>query len=237
VASDGTDTPRRLRLAVLISGSGSNLQALIDAQRAGTLAADIGVVISNRADAYGLTRAARAGIATRVLSHGDFASRSAYDQALAVLLREYEPGLVVLAGFMRILTPAFVAGFRGRMLNIHPSLLPKYPGLHTHQRALDAGDTEHGATVHFVTEELDGGPAIVQARVRVLPGDDAERLAARVLEQEHRIYPLAVRWFAQGRLRLDEAGRAVLDHQPLHQALDLAKVEPDWPLHAGGHGA
>lgn len=213
-------------MAVLISGGGSNLQALIDAEQAGDLPVDIRVVVSNRADAYGLTRAERAGIATHVLSHKDFPSRAEYDAALAELLRAFDPRLVVLAGFMRILTPAFVAGFRGRMLNIHPSLLPKYPGLHTHQRALDAGDTEHGATVHFVTADLDGGPSVVQARVPVLPDDDAERLAARVLEQEHRIYPLAVRWLATGRLRLDDAGRVLLDGQVLSMPVDLADVAP-----------
>jgi len=224
VAGDAGDTP--LPVAVLISGGGSNLQALIDAQRAGELPIHIRAVISNRADAYGLTRAAAAGIPTRVLSHKDFPTRAAYDQALSALLEAVDPGLVVLAGFMRILTPGFVAGFHGRMFNIHPSLLPKYPGLHTHQRALDAGDTEHGATVHFVTDELDGGPAVLQARVPVLPGDDAERLAARVLAQEHRIYPLAVRWFATGRLRLDDAGRVLLDGRALTAPLDLADVIP-----------
>ena len=228
VASEPVDTatplPTRLPVAVLISGSGSNLQAIIDAEQAGELPIDIRVVVSNRADAHGLTRARAAGIETRVLSHKNFPSRAHYDMALAALLDERDPGLVVLAGFMRILTPAFVAGFRGRMFNIHPSLLPKYPGLHTHQRALDAGDAEHGATVHFVTEELDGGPAVIQARVPVLPGDDAERLAARVLEQEHRIYPLAVRWFATGRLRLDAAGRVLLDGTPLSAPVQLADV-------------
>lgn len=213
-----------LPVAVLISGGGSNLQALIDAKQAGTLPIDLRVVISNRADAYGLKRAASAGIPTRVLSHRDFGSRAEYDRALTALLGEFAPGLVVLAGFMRILTPEFVAGFRGRMFNIHPSLLPKYPGLHTHQRVLEAGDTEHGATVHFVTEELDGGPPVLQARVPVLPGDTAERLADRVLAQEHRIYPLAVRWFATGRLWLDEAGRPVLDGSRLTAPVQLADI-------------
>ncbi len=219
--------PPELPVAVLISGSGSNLQALIDAQQAGELAADIRVVVSNRADAYGLARAATAGIETRVLSHRDFPTRAEYDAALAELLRGFEPGLVILAGFMRILTPGFVARFHGRMLNIHPSLLPKYRGLHTHERVLDAGDNEHGATVHFVTEELDGGPAVIQARVPVLPGDGAERLAARVLAQEHRIYPLAVRWLAEGRVRLDDAGRVMLDGRPLSAPVQLDEIEPD----------
>jgi phosphoribosylglycinamide formyltransferase-1 len=204
-----------LPVVVLISGSGSNLQALIDGRREGSLPIDIRAVVSNVADAFGLTRAADAGIPGRVLSHRDFPSRAAYDTELAALVADFAPSLVILAGFMRILTPRFVAPWWGRLFNIHPSLLPKYPGLHTHQRALEAGDREHGATVHFVTDELDGGPAVIQARVPVLPDDDAERLAARVLTQEHRIYPRAVRWFAQGRLRLGDDGVPRLDRQPL----------------------
>ncbi len=167
---------------------------------------EIRAVISNQAEAFGLTRAERAGIATEVLNHRDFSEREQYDQALFALIDGYQPGLVALAGFMRILTPAFVRHYVGRMFNIHPSLLPKFRGLHTHQRALDAGERLHGASVHFVTEELDGGPLIVQAQVPVLPGDDAERLGARVLQREHQIYPLAIQWFAQRRLRLDPAG-------------------------------
>jgi phosphoribosylglycinamide formyltransferase-1 len=220
-ASSGDPPPLPLPLVVLISGDGSNLQALIDAQRSGELPVEIRAVISNRADAFGLTRAERSGIAVRALSHKDFPSRAEYDRALDALIRAFDPGLLVLAGFMRILTPEFVAGFRGRMFNIHPSLLPKYPGLHTHQRALDAGDTEHGATVHFVTEELDGGPPVIQARVPVLPGDDAERLAARVLTREHRIYPLAVGWFATGRLALRDADTVLFDGVPLAAPLQL----------------
>ena len=208
-------TGNPLPVVVLISGSGTNLQALIDGQLAGTLPIDIRAVISNRADAFGLQRAQRAGLTAQVLNHRDFPTREAYDAELLALIDGFAPGLVVLAGFMRILTPAFVKHFHGRLFNIHPSLLPKFPGLRTHQRAIDAGEREHGATVHFVTEELDGGPAVLQARVPVLPGDDAETLAARVLEQEHRIYPLAVRWFAEGRLRLAPDGRALLDGTPL----------------------
>lgn len=202
-----------LRVLVLISGSGSNLQALIDAQ--GQAPYRIVAVISNQHEAFGLERARRAGIPTEVLSHRAFPDRSAYDRALAEIIDRFEPGLVVLAGFMRILTPVFVARYAGRMMNIHPSLLPRHRGLHTHRRALEAGDTEHGASVHFVTDELDGGPLIIQARIPVLPGDDAETLAARVLTLEHQIYPLAVRWFAEGRLRLDSDGRPWLDDQPL----------------------
>ncbi len=204
-----------LPVVVLISGSGSNLQALIDGQLRGDLPIAIRAVISNRADAYGLQRAARAGLETRVLSHRAFPSRETYDTALAELIDGFEPGLVVLAGFMRILTPAFVGRYRGRMFNIHPSLLPKFRGLHTHQRAIDAGEREHGATVHFVTEELDGGPAVLQAPVPVHADDDAERLAARVLEQEHRIFPQTVRWFAEGRLRLGDDGRPLFDGEVL----------------------
>lgn len=210
-----TATPARL--AVLISGSGSNLQALIDAQQRSELAAEIGVVISNRDDAYGLERAQRAQIPTRVLSHRGFPSREAYDAELAALLDTFSPGLVALAGFMRILTPDFVARWEGRMLNIHPSLLPKYRGLHTHARVLEAGDPVHGATVHFVTADLDDGPGIVQARVPVQPDDDAGRLAARVLTQEHLIYPLAVRWIAEGRALLGSDGRAYLDGKRLER--------------------
>ncbi len=209
------DSGTLLRLAVLISGSGSNLQALIDdSQRTGA-PFEVGLVISNRADAFGLERAQRAGIPTRTLSHRGFETRPAYDAALAELLSEEAPGLIALAGFMRILTPAFVEHWQGRMLNIHPSLLPSYRGLHTHERVLEAGDPIHGATVHFVTAELDGGPAVVQARVPVLAEDDPSLLAARVLEQEHRIYPLAARWFAEGRLALSSDGRAELDGKPL----------------------
>jgi len=193
---------KRLPLVVLISGSGSNLQAIIDSV-AGGLPAEIRGVISNRADAYGLERARKAGIETRVLEHDGFASREAYDQALGDLVDAFEPGLVLLAGFMRILSPQFVQRFHGRMLNIHPSLLPRHRGLHTHQRVLDAGDAEHGASVHFVTEELDGGPLVLQARVPVKPDDTADTLAARVLTQEHIIYPTVVRWFAEGRLRFE----------------------------------
>ena len=211
-----------LPLVVLISGGGTNLQAIIDAAAA-DLPADIRAVISNEADAFGLERARRAGIETRILDHRAFADREAYDAALAALIEEYKPGLVVLAGFMRILTAGFVRHFHGRMLNIHPSLLPRYRGLDTHARVLAAGDREHGATVHFVTEELDGGPLIVQARVPVLANDDIQTLAHRVLEKEHVIYPAAIRWFAEGRLRLDDH-RVTLDGKPL-----AAPVDPDRP--------
>ncbi len=192
----------KARLVVLISGSGSNLQAFIDATQNGTLDADICAVFSNRADAYGLQRATDAGITAAAIDHRQFDSREAFDAELLARVLHHEPDLILLAGFMRILTPVFVSPLQGRLLNIHPSLLPKYPGLHTHQRALDNGDTEHGVTVHFVTQELDSGAAIVQASVPVLPGDDASALAQRVLQREHIIYPLAASWFISGRLRL-----------------------------------
>ncbi len=191
-----------LPIVVLISGSGSNLQAIID--RAGKdLPVQIRAVISNRVDAYGLQRAANANIETRILDHKAFPDRASYDAALADLVASFQPELVILAGFMRILTPGFVHQFRDCLLNIHPSLLPKYRGLHTHQRALDEGETIHGATVHFVTEELDGGPLVLQARVPVEPGDNADTLAARVLTQEHIIYPTVIGWYAAGRLKLE----------------------------------
>lgn len=201
-------------VVVLISGSGSNLQALIDSTTGGDNPARIRAVISNRADAYGLQRAQAAGIETRVLDHKQFDGREAFDAALVEAIDAFEPQLVVLAGFMRILTPGFVRHYAGRLLNIHPSLLPKHKGLHTHQRALEAGDSEHGCSVHFVTEELDGGPLAVQAPIPVQSDDTPETLAQRVHVQEHRIYPLAVRWFAEGRLRLGANG-AELDGQAL----------------------
>lgn len=193
-----------IRVVVLISGSGSNLQALIDGQKAGELPIDIAAVISNRPDVFGLTRAAEANIPSVLLDHKTFTSRETFDQALMGLIDSYSPDLVVLAGFMRILTPEFTQHYLGRMLNIHPSLLPKFQGLHTHQRALDAKETRHGVTVHFVTAELDGGPSAIQASVPIIDGDDATSLAKRVQRQEHVIYPLAVKWFAEGRLKMKE---------------------------------
>ncbi|MGK9417943.1 phosphoribosylglycinamide formyltransferase [Pseudomonas cedrina] len=201
-------------VVVLLSGTGSNLQALIDSTRIGDSPVRIAAVISNRSDAYGLQRARDAGIATRSLDHKTFEGREAFDSALIELIDAFNPKLVVLAGFMRILSADFVRHYEGRLLNIHPSLLPKYKGMHTHQRALDAGDREHGCSVHFVTEELDGGPLVVQAVVPVESNDSAQSLAQRVHTQEHRIYPLAVRWFAEGRLILGDQG-ALLDGQLL----------------------
>ncbi len=206
--------PQTCDVVVLLSGTGSNLQALIDSTRTGDSPVRIAAVISNRSDAYGLQRARDVGIDTRSLDHKAFDGREAFDSALIELIDAFNPKLVVLAGFMRILSADFVRHYEGRLLNIHPSLLPKYKGMHTHQRALDAGDSEHGCSVHFVTEELDGGPLVVQAVVPVESGDSAQTLAQRVHTQEHRIYPLAVRWFAEGRLILGDQG-ALLDGQLL----------------------
>ena len=208
----------RLPAVVLISGNGSNLQALVDAERGGSVPTEIRAVISNRADAFGLERAHRAGIAADIVQPRDFADRDTYEQALAEHIDRHEPGLVVLAGFMRVLSAAFVRRYRGRMLNIHPSLLPEHRGLHTHRRVLEAGDARHGASVHFVTEELDGGPVIVQASFPVEPDDDERSLAARVQKLEHIIYPQAVRLFAQGRVRMHN-GRVELDGKPLSAPL------------------
>ena len=184
------------RVAVLISGRGSNMRALLDA------GLPVSAVISNRADAEGLAFAAARGVATRVVEHRGHATREAFDAALALEIDRFTPRLVALAGFMRILTPGFVARYHARLLNIHPSLLPAFPGLDTHRRALAAGVKVHGCTVHFVTAELDHGPIVVQAAVPVLAGDDPAALAARVLEQEHVVYPRAARWFLEGRLQL-----------------------------------
>ncbi|MEP1472810.1 MAG: phosphoribosylglycinamide formyltransferase [Halieaceae bacterium] len=202
------------RLAILISGRGSNLQAFIDACNDGQIDADISLVLSNKPEAKGLVRASEAGITTACIDHREYATREAFDAALVERLQEASPDLVILAGFMRILTPVFLDAFAGKLLNIHPSLLPKYTGLNTHQRAIDAGDSIAGVTVHFVTAELDGGPPVIQARVPVEPGDDAASLEARVIAQEHVIYPIAARWFLQGRLKLKETG-ATLDGHPI----------------------
>ena len=202
-------------IVILVSGRGSNMQAIVDAAIPG---AHIAAIISNRPDAGALGFAAERGIASAVVDHKAYSDRTAFDAALVECIDRFEPDLVVLAGFMRVLTDDFVRRYDGRLINIHPSLLPSFPGLHTHRRALEAGVRVHGATVHFVTPTLDCGPIIVQAVVPVIEGDDEAVLGARVLAQEHRIYAQAVRWFVDGRLRLDEAGRvrvadAVFDAQ------------------------
>ncbi len=189
-----------LPLVVLISGGGSNLQAIIDAVGRGEIRGEIRAVISNQADAFGLQRAQHAGIPTEIIDHRLFEDRRGFDHELRKRIERYRAKLVLLAGFMRILTEEMIQTFNGRMLNIHPSLLPRYRGLHTHRRALEAGDKTHGCSVHFVTDELDGGPLIIQARVPILPDDDPDTLAARVLKKEHIIYPLSVQWFCEGRL-------------------------------------
>ena len=199
-------------IVILISGRGSNMESLLAAVAAGSVPVRIAGVLSNRPDAGGLATASALGVPTRVVDHMAFASREAFDQALAAAIDVFAPDLVVLAGFMRILSDGFVQRYAGRLMNIHPSLLPSFPGLHTHRRALAEGVRLHGCTVHFVTPTLDHGPVIVQAAVPVLDSDDEASLAARVLAQEHRIYPLAVRWFAEDRLRL-HAGRVGLDAQ------------------------
>ncbi len=209
-----TEVPKPPRIVVLISGSGSNLQALIDQIECGEINAQIVGVLSNVPEAYGLERARKAGLNALAIDHRAFSSREQFDAAMIRKIDPLEPELVVLAGFMRILTPDFVRRYEGRMLNIHPSLLPKYPGLQTHQRALEAGDCEHGATVHFVTAELDSGPYIIQGKVPVLPQDDVKTLTARVHQQEHVIYPIAVKWFVEGRLKMQD-GQALLDEQAL----------------------
>ena len=211
-----------LPVVILISGRGSNLQAIIDATAEGTLPVDIRAVISNRPEATGLQAATRAGIATAVVDHTLYKDRLAFDQALQACIDQYKPALVILAGFMRILSADFVAHYRGRLLNIHPSLLPDFPGLNTHQRALDAGCKIHGASVHFVTADVDGGPVVLQARIPVHARDTVDSLAARVLQQEHQLYPLAIRWFAEHRLTLSENGQALLDGAILAEPRQLS---------------
>ncbi len=207
--------PDAYRLVVLISGNGTNLQAILDACRAGQLAARVVAVISNRPGAYGLQRAAAAGITHHVTDHTRFADRAAFDQALAQCINVYTPDLILLAGFMRVLTPIFVTQYTGRLLNIHPSLLPAFPGLRTHQRALDAGVTRHGVSVHFVTPTLDGGPVIAQSEVQVLPTDDVQQLAARVQAAEHQLYPAVVQWLVARRLSLNAHQQPILDGEVL----------------------
>ena len=195
------------RVVILISGRGSNMAALLDAR----LPAEVAAVVSNAPDARGLEIAHAHGVSTAVVDHRAFPNRPAFDEALSAALDKYQPDVLVLAGFMRILTDGFVQRYAGRLLNIHPSLLPAFPGLHTHARALAAGVRIHGCTVHFVTPTLDHGPIVAQAAVTVLPKDTEEELAARVLAQEHRIYPQVVRWFCEERLRLTPQGTVLVD--------------------------
>ncbi|HEY0915006.1 MAG TPA: phosphoribosylglycinamide formyltransferase [Solimonas sp.] len=216
------------RVVVLISGGGRNLQALLDAGTDGRLGARIVAVISNRADAYGLERARAAGVAAQALPHADFPSREAFDDALAELIESHRPDIVVMAGFMRVVGAAFVRRFLGRMINIHPSLLPRHPGLKTHQKVVEAGDREHGATVHFVTEELDGGPAIIQGQFSVTAQDTSETLAERVMQDiELKIYPQAVAWMARDTLELRD-GRVWSDGRPLAAPRKLDDLETEF---------
>ncbi len=218
--------PEPCRIAVLISGQGRNLQALIEACADGRIPARIVGVISNRPEALGLERARTARILAQALSHLDYPNREAYDAALSAALDGLQPDIVVLAGFMRVLGDAFVRRYRGRLINIHPSLLPRHPGLHTHRRALEAGDAEHGATVHFVTEQLDGGPAVIQGRLSVRTEDTADILSERVMTHiEVRIFPQAIAWMARGLLRLED-GRVMLAGSRLDAPLQLADLEP-----------
>lgn len=206
------------RAVVLISGSGSNLQAFIDQIDAGELPIQISLVISNKADAYGLERANSAGIATAIVDHKRYASRLAFDQALIAAIDEVKPDIIILAGFMRILTPEFVNHYANRLVNIHPSLLPKYPGTNTHQRALDAGDKWHGASIHFVVPEVDAGPIILQGRLPIMSNDSAKSLQQRIHKIEHQLYPQAVKWFAEQRLSFD-AGKVLLDGETAAEQL------------------
>ena len=205
-------------IVILISGRGSNMEALIAARDVGNLPVNIAAVISNRPAAMGLETAAKAGIPVHFIDHKGFSGRESFDAALAECIDGFAPDLVVLAGFMRILTEGFVRHYEGRLMNIHPSLLPSFPGLHTHQRALEEGVRIHGCTVHFVTPTLDHGPVIIQAAIPVLDGDSEETLAARILLQEHKVYPQAVRWFAEGKLHL-ENGRVLLAADLVDQAV------------------
>lgn len=202
-----------MKIVVLISGNGSNLEAIINAIKQG-LDVQILAVISNVADAYGLMRAKQAKIPTHVIAHQAFSSRHDFDRALALQIEQYQPELIVLAGFMRRLTSKFVSHFQGKLINIHPSLLPKYPGLHTHEKALNHGDQWHGASIHFVTDKVDGGPLICQKRLLILSDDNANTLKQRVQQLEHQLYPMVLDWFAHGRLRLEE-DQVLLDNQPL----------------------
>jgi len=203
-------TQAKKNAVILISGSGSNLQAFIDQVSANELDLNISLVISNKADAFGLERASNAGIATDCINHRDYASRLEFDQALMARIDQATPDIVILAGFMRILTPEFVNHYANRLVNIHPSLLPKYPGVDTHQRAITAGDQWHGASIHFVVPEVDAGPIILQGQLAIGSGDTPESLQQRIHKIEHKLYPLAVKWFTQGRLSLSN-GKILLD--------------------------
>lgn len=209
-----------MKIVVLISGSGSNLQAIMDACQSGYIVGQVVGVLSNKADAYGLVRAQQAGINTAIINHKEFASRQDFDVAMQQIIDAWLPDVVVLAGFMRILTPTFVQHFEGRLLNIHPSLLPLYKGLHTHQRVLATGDKYHGCSVHFVNAELDGGAVIAQAVIPVAANEGEQSLIQRVHKLEHLIYPLVLNWLSHGRLSYQQ-GLPVLDGQALSKPMKL----------------
>jgi phosphoribosylglycinamide formyltransferase-1 len=210
---------KTLRLAVLISGSGSNLQAIIDAIEGGELNASIDAVVSNNADAYGLQRAGKHGLPTRVFDHRDYASREQYDAALRQYLESIAPDYIVLAGFMRILSAGFIQAFEHRILNIHPALLPAYKGLHTHERALANGETRHGVSIHLVTAELDDGPVLLQASYPITAGDTVADLQQRGHRLEHRMYPQLLRWISEAKLIIDDEGRIHYDQNLLEQPI------------------
>ncbi|MCG8383581.1 MAG: phosphoribosylglycinamide formyltransferase [Gammaproteobacteria bacterium] len=211
-------------IVVLISGSGSNLQAIMDACVSGKINARICAVISNKPGVYGLERAKEADIPTHCIDHTLFPDRDAFETKLSQCIDDYAPGLIVLAGFMRILGKAFIQRYQGRMLNIHPSLLPHFPGLNTHQRALDAKHRHHGCTVHFVTQELDGGPPVALSKLEVNPPETAESLASRVLVLEHKLYPTVISLFAEKRLYMED-NIAILDDEPLHAPIDITQIQ------------
>lgn len=212
-----------LRIVVLVSGNGSNLQAILDAANQPDFAAEVVAVVSNRPDAYALQRAKNAGVKSVVVDHTGFSDRDSYDAELINIIDSFEPSIVLLAGFMRILTSRFVRHYSCRLLNIHPSLLPKYKGLHTHRRVLENGDATHGASVHFVTEELDGGPVVLQARIGVQEDDTSESLAERLLKKEHQIYPMVISWIAEGRLTCKD-NTPLFDGEPLDAPLQLDEL-------------
>ncbi|VAW77664.1 Phosphoribosylglycinamide formyltransferase [hydrothermal vent metagenome] len=219
------------KLVILISGNGSNLQAIIDSVTESYIQADIAAVISNRGDAYGLIRAQLNDIPTHTIEHTQYTKRTEFDKALQICIDQYQPDLLILAGFLRILSADFVQHYHAKILNIHPSLLPKYPGLNTHQQALDAGDTSHGTTVHFVTPELDSGPLVIQASQEITSAhrasnEPALQLASEILEQEHIIYPLAIKWFIEDRLKLSQNG-AELDGELLRVPKQLQTIQSE----------
>lgn len=219
-----TTSSQPLKIAVLISGNGSNLQAIIDHQKQHSSLYEIVLVISNRPNAFGLQRAEQANIATQVIDHKNFTSREAFDAQLQALLDSHQTDLVVLAGFMRILSERFTQHYLGRMLNIHPSLLPKFQGLNTHQRALEAKESEHGLSVHFVTAELDGGPVVVQSKIDIQPNDTVETLQQRIHKLEHQAYPKVIEWFAQGRLSFENE-QVIWEQSPLTSPILLDNCE------------